>query len=146
MNISKTVRASEKCSSMTTGYSHIGFFEFPEFSRVILKFFQTLSTTITPECERTYSTIPLSNNYSRPSHVKYVWHIITLMINKYYFINIKYKGFTFFNCGLLSGAQLGFWRGGGSILGPSTKRGTGGVTPGKNLKNVHAIWCIILHL
>ena len=35
---------------------------------------------------------------------------------------------------------------GGPILGPSIKKGPRGVTPGNILKNLHAIWCIMLHV
>ena len=76
----------------------IGMLEFPEFSRfsrAILKIVQTFSTKITPEFERTYSTFPLSNNYSRPYTSKICVAHCTLKLNKYYFIVIKYKGFTF---------------------------------------------------
>ena len=47
--------------------------------------------------------------------------------------------------GVPAGAQPDF-EGRGSDCGPSTKRGSGGVTPGKILKNVHAIWCTILRM
>ena len=43
----------------------------------------------------------------------------------------------------VAGAQPGFWIGGGPNLGLSTKRGSGGITPGTFLKNVHEIRCII---
>ena len=45
-----------------------------------------------------------------------------------------------------TGAQPGFWRGGGPVLGHSTERESRGVPPRNILKNLHAIWCIILHL
>ena len=40
-----------------------------------------------------------------------------------------------------SGAQPGFWSGGGPNLGPSPKGGPG-CHPQKLFENVHAIWCI----
>ena len=44
-----------------------------------------------------------------------------------------------------TGVQPGFWRGGGSVLGQSTKMGSGGVSLEKFLENVHAfcpLYCI----
>ena len=56
--------------------------------------------------------------------------------------NVKVRQNKIRICGITAAAQPRFWREGDPILSHSTKRGSEGVTPGKFLKDVHAIWCI----